>query len=1560
MPASSSTTPTDALAVTLRGSLGLAGAEISAFDAASRHLFVTASNGLQVVDLADPAAPLLLTTLDFTRLGFATTDITSVAAKGGIVAVALPNADKAQPGQVIFLDATSNAVLGAVTVGALPDMLTFTPDGTKVLVANEGEVVSDADFGGDGTVSIIDLSAGIAAATVQTAGFASFDGQEAALRAAGVRIWAGKSISEDVEPEYIAVSADGTTAMVTLQEANAVAILDIANASFTRIVPLGLKDFSSLLLDTSDRDGPTNGPATNLHTAPVLGLSMPDAIDSYSSGGQTYYVTANEGDDRDDFLAADETIRVGSASYDLDDATFPDEVALKANAALGRLTVSNAPGLRGDTDGDGDIDQILVYGGRSFSILDAQGAVVFDSGDLIERIIATEFPALFDDTRSDNKGPEPEGIEIARIDSRVYAFVGLERSHLSLVFDVTDPVDVSYTGAARREGDLNPEGGLFIAAAESPTGRALYVQTNEVSNTISIFDIVTAATPPAYRLQLLHLSDAEAGLLAAATAPNLAALVDAFDDDFANTLILSGGDNYIPGPFLAAGTDPSVGLVHDKGTNFAAADIEILNRIGVEASTVGNHEFDLGTAAFADAINDAAFPYLSANLDLSGDASLAARYQETVGVGGLELATAVARKVVPSAVVQKGGETIGLVGATTQVLESISSVGGVAVKGFAGNGTETNDMVLLAAQLQLVIDDLTAQGVNKIILMSHLQQIQFETALAPLLSGVDIILAAGSHTRLGDADDQAVDFPGHAADFDDTYPITVTAADGGTTLIVNTDNEFSYLGRLVVDFDAEGRIITGSLDPAINGAYAATAANVAAAWGVDAADLATTAFAEGTRGEQVGDITEAVQAVINAKDGEIWGYTGVYLEGERNQVRGQETNLGDLSADANAFVAGQALGLGAIVGSLKNGGGIRAQIGTVEPATGDKLPTAANPAAGKPAGAISTLDIENALRFDNKLMVFDTTPAGLKAILEFAAGIAPGNGGFMQIGGIRVAFDPAAPIGSRVQSIAMVNLAGDVVARVVEDGQVLADAPGTLPVVSLNFTANGGDGYPVKANATNFRYLLTDGSLSAAVDPALDLTAATTFATVGITAAQLLGEQQAFKDYLQAFHATPDAAYGTVDTPATADERIQNLAVKAADTVFAGSSLLAGPDGGALDGTAGNDTLAGGVAADTLAGGAGDDSLDGAAGGDVLLGGTGGDTILAGDGADWLVGQDGNDSIGGDAGDDYAFGSEGADSLGGGSGDDILLGEAGDDSLRGGDGADRLLGDAGADRLSGEDGQDSLFGGAGGDILDGGPGDDVVAGGEGDDSILGGGGSDWLDGEGGRDTIAVGDGDATIQGGSGDDSLSGGAGASVIVGGEGADSILGGTGAEYLVGEVGDDTILGGAGSDTILGGEGADSLDGGAGGDVIVGGAGDDILCGGQGADWMVGEAGNDTLVASADGDILSGGLGQDAFRFVATAGGPATIVGFAPGEDRLEFSAAGIGSGLAAGMATDGGLFIRGAAATEAFGQFVYDAPGGTLSWDADGTGAGAMVTLAILVGPPDISAADLSVIG
>jgi 2',3'-cyclic-nucleotide 2'-phosphodiesterase (5'-nucleotidase family) len=694
--------------------------------------------------------------------------------------------------------------------------------------------------------------------------------------------------------------------------------------------------------------------------------------------------------------------------------------------------------------------------------------------------------------------------------------------------------------------------------------------------TTSSLNASATASAPNFTLQLLHLADGEAGLLAPRTAPNLAALVDAFDGQYANTLILAGGDNWLPGPFLAAGTDPSVipTLNRVSGSTIGAAsnvpigavDIAIHNAIGVEASAIGNHEFDLGSRVFRDTFTPGAgwagadFVHVTANLDFSGDPDLAPRFTDTVGNGVTPTpeASTLKGRIVPAAIVTEGGERIGIVGATTQILEAISSPSGTEVKGFptgTGPNGERDDMDLLAAQLQPVIDELIAEGVNKIVLQAHLQQIGNEKLLASKLKGVDIILSAGSNTRLGDADDEAVAFPGHAADFADTYPLVITNAEGKPTLIVNTDNEYTYLGRLVVEFDANGDIVLDSLaaNQAINGAYASTAENVAEAWGTTVDNLDATAFAEGTKGDKVRDLTDAVQNVIRVKDANVYGFSHVYLEGERAFVRSEETNLGSLSADANAEALQDALGIaangsgGTFVVSLKNGGGIRAQIGTVSPpnadGTVDKLPPPANAETGKPAGGVSQLDVENSLRFDNKLMAVDVSAADLKAILEHGVAAWPNQGRFPQIGGVEFSWDPDLPPGSRVRDIALVDEGGTPLVGLYDDGVLLAGAPATITVVTLNFLANGGDGYPIKTLGENFRFLLDDGTLSAPVNPAL------TFTAPGVVPTNALGEQQAFREYMHEFHATPDRAYAVADTSAALDERIQNLNFRAEDVL---------------------------------------------------------------------------------------------------------------------------------------------------------------------------------------------------------------------------------------------------------------------------------------------------------------------------------------------------------------------------------------------------------------------------
>jgi 2',3'-cyclic-nucleotide 2'-phosphodiesterase (5'-nucleotidase family) len=900
--------------------------------------------------------------------------------------------------------------------------------------------------------------------------------------------------------------------------------------------------FSNPAVDTEDSgDGGGYRPATN-HD--VYGLVMPDGLATFSFNGEPFILAAGEGDDRNDFLAPDETARVSA----LLTAAASAQPAQKAGLVAANAQRLNILTNTGDLDRDGIVDQAYTLGSRSLRIFDSKGNVVFDSGTALEELAVAKgvYPI---NSREDDKGVEPEMVEVMRLNGRTYAFVALERTTTSLaaIFDVSNPyapvaVDpLFFPGAQRMEG-------ITFLTSDSNASRGV-IASSEGNDVVSVVDF-----PLPYRLQLLHLSDGEAGLLASQTAPHLAALVDGLDDTHANTLILAGGDNFIPSPFLNGGTDLSVrdelnavtgstiSLAASTNHPIAAVDIAIHNLIGVEASTIGNHEFDLGPRVFRDAFTPgsvsgwvgAQFPYLSANLEFSGDPDLLPRFTNTIATAGLEEASLLKGRIVPSTVVNKNGEKIGLVGATTQILEQISSTGGVEVKGFAGDGGERDDMALLASQLQPVIDDLTAQGVNKVILLAHLQQINNEKALAPLLRGVDIILAAGSNTRLGDGNDQAVAFPGHAATFADTYPIVSQGADGAPTLIVNTDNEYTYLGRLVVDFDAQGRILPGSVDPLVSGAYAATAATVAQVWNVSEADLNTTAFAEGTKGENVQDLTDAVQGVISSKDGQVWGYTRVYLEGERALVRGEETNLGNLTADANLAHAKSIDPT--VVLSLKNGGGIRSQIGAIDVLTGEKKPPAANPSANKTEGGISTLDIENSLRFNNSLSLLTVTASQLRQLLEHGVANYPNQGRFPQVSGVAFSFDPSRAVGNRIVNMTLEDSSGGDLDLIVRNGSLYGDPNRTFRMVTLNFLAGGGDGYPFPTGPAANRLDL--------YDPAAPRTGLATFAGDGT-------EQDVLAEYLATSHGSLAQAYNKADTAASLDGRLQNLALRADSVVDA-------------------------------------------------------------------------------------------------------------------------------------------------------------------------------------------------------------------------------------------------------------------------------------------------------------------------------------------------------------------------------------------------------------------------
>ena len=654
-----------------------------------------------------------------------------------------------------------------------------------------------------------------------------------------------------------------------------------------------------------------------------------------------------------------------------------------------------------------------------------------------------------------------------------------------------------------------------------------------------------------YTLQILHLYG-ESGTLGADTAPVVGAMIDHFRSTSANTLTLAEGDTWIPGPWLVGGADPSLNAVVGA-TALGRPDVAIMNALGVNASALGNHEFDLGSSVVAGALKPsgawvgAQFPFITDNLNFAADSALVGIADATLGGSGANAfagqeASAIKGKIAPYTVVTVNGVKIGIVGATTYDLLTKTSPNGTVVKD-DGNPA-TSDIEEVAAYVQTSVDALTAAGVDKIVMVDQLDTITRNEALAPLVHGIDVMVAGGGHERLGDATDTPGAFNGHTADFAGTYPIVTTGSDGAPTLIVTTDTEFSYLGRLQVTFDDLGHIDTGALDPNTNGAYAANEATLQAVYGTT--ESAATIIAGSATGTAVQSITSAIDAVITTKDAVKFGFASTYLEGDRVFARAQETNLGDVTADANAYVALKALGAGVpVVVSLKNGGGIRASVGTVDE-DGNKLANAIEPGA---AGNISQLDVENALRFDNKLMVFDTTPQGLLNILAYGTGLAAGNGGFPQLGGVRVAYDNTRAAGDRVRSVALYDLDGNYIATVVKDGAVVAGAPSTISVVALNFTANGGDGYPVKANASNFRYLLSDGSVSAAIDPSLDFTAAANLPV------NTLGEQVAFETYMTEQHATPATAYAQADTPASQDLRIENLAVRG-DAALAGAHPL--------------------------------------------------------------------------------------------------------------------------------------------------------------------------------------------------------------------------------------------------------------------------------------------------------------------------------------------------------------------------------------------------------------------
>ncbi len=638
---------------------------------------------------------------------------------------------------------------------------------------------------------------------------------------------------------------------------------------------------------------------------------------------------------------------------------------------------------------------------------------------------------------------------------------------------------------------------FIIALSTAILATSCVTQSSDISN-------------GAFTLQVLHTADADSnGRLALENVGRFSALVQAFTAEFPNnTVLLSSGDNYIPGPrFNAAGESEFASALGEPGAG--RLDIALLNAMAFEASAVGNHELDAGTArepgsggfasvfAPSNAWPGAQFPYLSANLDFSTDSALAdlITADEQLAIDGRG-------RLAGTALIERDGHTIGIIGATTPTLPVITNEGGITVKPAISRADF--DVAALAAELQPSVDRLRALNVDKIIMLAHMQEIEVEVQLAQLLDGVDIIIAGGSNTRLIDATDRL--YPGDQPQGE--YPTLFSSPSGEPVLLINIDGDYKYLGRLVVSFDTAGKIDMAALDPDINGAYATDAASFEA-------------FGAPPSNPDVDALVDIAQTTLKRIDAPV-GLTRVFLEGDRDPgVRTEETNLGNLTADAN-LIAARGYDSSVAV-SLKNGGGIRANIGSriVPPGGTEAVPMPPTD------GIIGALAIQTTLRFNNDLSLLTVTGANLRQLLEHGVAAVPSvSGRFPQVSGVEFSYDARRPAGSRIVNATVTG--ADTPIPLVVDGNT-QNADKTFRLVTLNVLADGGDGYPFPQDESAERIELP----TVLSDPG-----AMQFAVPG-------SEQDALAEFLAAnYPVDGEKMFEAADTPAAQDSRIVRLDIR--------------------------------------------------------------------------------------------------------------------------------------------------------------------------------------------------------------------------------------------------------------------------------------------------------------------------------------------------------------------------------------------------------------------------------
>ena len=472
-----------------------AAAEIVKYNPDNKQMYVI--NGVdKVVDVAkinSDGTTTKIKTIDLSSIipEFTFGDVTSIdiSTEHKVIAMAVQEEAYDKNGSVVILDYEGN-LIKHVLVGVQPDMVTFTKDGKYILTADEGEPrngYGENVIDPKGSVSIIDLKKGIENATSNIVDFTKFDVKRNELVKNNVILNKGVNPSEDLEPEYIAVSENGKMAYVSLQEANAIAILDIEKGEFVDVKGLGFKDHS---LEGNELDAIKDKKIAIKNQENLYGVYMPDGITTYEVNGKTYLLTANEGDGREytqeempHIVKENEFINIKKIEIE------GKKVEVLDNSKLDGL----------------EEDKNYIFGGRSFSIWDVDTMeLVFDSGSDFEKITAERYPEFFNcsnknvdiDDRSGKKGPEPEDVKVGVVDGQAYAFVGLERIGGLMVYNISNPKEPSFMEyintrdfSDKIKGDSGPEGICFIDKEHSVTENPMVLVSNEISGTVSVLDI---------------------------------------------------------------------------------------------------------------------------------------------------------------------------------------------------------------------------------------------------------------------------------------------------------------------------------------------------------------------------------------------------------------------------------------------------------------------------------------------------------------------------------------------------------------------------------------------------------------------------------------------------------------------------------------------------------------------------------------------------------------------------------------------------------------------------------------------------------------------------------------------------------------------------------------------------------------------------------------------------------------------------------------------------------------------------------------------------------------